>query len=96
MPWFWRSLFRQSNPSILSAGLLPKFARMQPPFLEDEDGGEEKPEVGPAMGESGENGRTFSSPNLSSLVSGLDTLLGGDPQNNRGDEAICAQACSAP
>lgn len=95
MPQLRRSLLRQSNPSILTAGLLPKFGRTQPPCLED-DGEEGKPEVGPAMGESGENGRNFSSPNLSSLISGLDTLLGGDPQKKGGDEAICTQDCSAP
>lgn len=90
MPWLRRSLLRQSNPSILTAGLSRKFARMQLPFREDDDGEVDKPEEGPVIGESGENERTFSSPNLSSLISGLDTLPGGDPQKIGGDEAICA------
>ena len=88
------SLSRQSNPSILTAGLLPKFALTQPPFLEEDDGDEETPE---GMGiESGEIGVIFSSPNRASWIIGLDTRLGGDPLKKGGDEAACVQDCSAP
>lgn len=95
---FRRSLSRQSNPSILTAGLLPKLALTHPPLIlaadEVEVGDPAKPEgIGIARGEIGV---TFSSPNRASWISGLDTLLGGDPLKNGGDEATCAQVCSAP
>lgn len=87
------SLSRQSNPSILTAGLLPKLARTQdPPFLEEDDGESDSP----GGIERGETGMNFSSPNRSSWISGLDTLLGGDPQKKGGDEATWALVCSAP
>lgn len=36
---FWRSLFRQSNPSTLTAaGLKPTFILTHPPFRVDDDG----------------------------------------------------------
>lgn len=93
-----RSLSRQSNPSILTAGLLPKLALTHPPLIlavdEVELGDPVKPEgIGIARGDIGV---TFSSPNRASWISGLETLLGGDPLKNGGDEATCAQVCSAP
>lgn len=56
------SLSRQSKPSILEAGLLPKLARMHPPFLADEEVDDiDGPEgIGIACGEIGEK---LSSPN---------------------------------
>lgn len=91
---FRRSLSRQSNPSILTAGLLPKFALTHPPLILADDGDAPNPEgIGIARGETGV---TLSSPNRASWISGLETLLGGDPQKNGGDEATCAQFCSAP
>lgn len=66
------SLSRQSNPSTLTAGLFPKLARTHPPLRVEE---------GDARGEAG------ASPKRASWISGLDTLLGGDPEKNGGDEA---------
>uniref|UniRef100_M1ACW9 Uncharacterized protein n=1 Tax=Solanum tuberosum TaxID=4113 RepID=M1ACW9_SOLTU len=82
-----RSLSRQSKPSTLTAGLWPKFALLtHPPFLADDvEGDEANPEgIGIARGDIGV---TFSSQNRASRINGLDTLLGGDPQKNGGDEA---------
>lgn len=95
IPQFLRSLLRQSNPSTLTAGLFPKLARTQPPFLEEDDGDKDGPKA-VGIGDSGENGAKLSSPNRSSLINGLATLLGGDPQKNGGDEAICALNSSIP
>lgn len=61
---FRLSLSRQSNPSILTAGLFPKFALMHPPFLADEDGEDDRPEGTDTKG--GEMGLSFSSPNRAS------------------------------
>lgn len=59
-----RSLSRQSKPSTLTAGLLPKFALTHPPFLVDVDGDEASPDgIGIARGETGV---TFSSPKRAS------------------------------
>lgn len=98
----------QSNPSILTAGLLPKLGRTQPPpppppppvFLE-EDGESES-----CTGDSGDTGvMIFSSPKRESCINGLATLLGGDPQKNGGgdpqknggdDANTCVQDCSIP
>jgi hypothetical protein len=93
------SLSRQSNPSTLTAGLFPKFARTQPPFLAVElDVGEDDDEGGGGIGDDiGE--KNLSSPNRASCINGLATLLGGDPQKNGGgDEAMtCVQdCCSTP
>lgn len=75
---------RQSNPSILTAGLLPKFTRPQPPFRPDDGGGD-----GDGDAAAGERSFGFSSPNRASWINGLATLLGGDPHKNGGDEANC-------
>lgn len=75
---FLLSLSRQSNPSTLTAGLLPKLARTKPPFLVDDEGDEDRPD-GAGIGDSGENGVSFSFPNRASWINGLATLLGGDP-----------------
>lgn len=91
-----RSLSRQSNPSILTAGLLPKLGRTQPPllpppvtpFLAEEDGDDGS--------KTGDKGVIFSSPKRESCINGLATLLGGDPQKNGGDDANCVQDCSDP
>lgn len=92
-----RSLSRQSKPSTLTAGLLPKFTLLTHPpgpFLADDEGDEANPEgIGMARGDTGD---TLSSPKRSSWISGLDTLLGGDPQKNGGDEATCAADWSTP
>ncbi len=72
------SLLRQSKPSILTAaGVLPNFILTQ--LLAEEDG-----EDGAT-----ENGLKFPLPlpNCSSWITGLEALLGGDPQKNGGDEA---------
>lgn len=79
---FRLSLSRQSNPSIRTTGLFPKFPRMQPAFLAEDDGGD------------GTDSGGFSSPNRASCVNGLETLLGGDPQKNGGDDATCVLLCS--
>jgi len=70
---------------------------MHPPFLADEEVDDiDDPEgIGIDCGEIGEK---LSSPNRVSWISGLDTLLGGDPEKNGGDEAAaaCAQDCCSP
>lgn len=58
------SLSRQSNPSTLTAGLLPKFARTHPPFLEADDGDDDIPERTGI--DRGEIGVILSSPNRAS------------------------------
>lgn len=97
---FLRSLSRQSNPSTLTAGLLPKFALKHPPFLEAEVGEALTRPGDLSIGEDaiGEIGgiSSFSSLNLASCTNGLETLLGGDPQKNGGDEGTCALNLSAP
>lgn len=89
----------QSNPSILTGGLLPKLGRTQPPpappppvFL-DEDG-----ESKSCTGDNGDSVvMILSSPKRESCINGLATLLGGDPQKNGGDDAnTCVQDCSIP
>lgn len=81
------SLSRQSNPSILTAGLLPKLERRHPPFLaEGEDDTPDDTGLGFV-----ESGKILSSRKRSSWIKGLDTLLGGDPLKKGGDEANCAQ-----
>lgn len=55
---------------------------MQPAFLAEDDGGD------------GTDSGGFSSPNRASCVNGLETLLGGDPQKNGGDDATCVLLCS--
>lgn len=60
-----RSLSMQSNPSTLTAGLFPKLALTQPPFLADDDVGDDRPEGG-GIGASDGNGVSFSSPNRAS------------------------------
>lgn len=73
----------QSKPSTLTAGLLPKLGRTQPPpappFLVEEDG-----DGGSRIGD---NGVISSIPKRESCINGLATLLGGDPQKNGGDDA---------
>lgn len=82
----WRSLLKQLNPSTLTAaGLSPNFTRppQPPPLTRDGDGDGDV-----RNGESeGETGLSFSSPNRASWANGFDTLLGGDPRKNGGDEA---------
>ncbi|KAJ0826408.1 hypothetical protein HanRHA438_Chr17g0813981 [Helianthus annuus] len=86
------SLSRQSNPSIRTAGLLPKLERRHPPFLGD---GEDKPDgAGLGIVERGDTGAILSSRNRASWISGLDTLLGGDPLKKGGDEATCVHVWS--
>ncbi|KAF2572073.1 hypothetical protein F2Q70_00003044 [Brassica cretica] len=78
---FWRSLFKQSNPSTLTAAdLIPNFTQPQPPPLtRDGDG---------INGESeGETRFSLLSPNCASRAKGFDVLHGGDPRKNGGDEA---------
>lgn len=93
------SLSRQSNPSTLTAGLLPKLARRHPPFLadEDEEDADDIPDD-PGLGiiARGETGEVLPSPNLASCISGLETLLGGDPLKKGGDEATCVHVASDP
>lgn len=87
------SLSKQSNPSTLTTGLLPKLARRHPPFLVDEDEDvDDDVELG--MTARGETGKVLSSPNRASCISGLETLLGGDPLKKGGDEATCVHVCS--
>lgn len=81
---FLLSLSRQSNPSILTAGLLPKLPLTHPPFLPEEE--EEGDEGGwPSRVEIGEE--EISSLNRASCVNGLATLLGGDPHKNGDGES---------
>lgn len=77
-----QSRLKQLNPSILTAtGLLLYFSRAHdPPLRPDEDGDIATVTVG-------ENEQATSQPNLESSVIGLETLLGGDPMKNGGDEA---------
>ncbi|MFS8017787.1 hypothetical protein Hanom_Chr15g01384541 [Helianthus anomalus] len=82
------SLSRQSNPSILTAGLLPKLERLHPPFIGDDC---RPDDAGLGTMERGDNGDIFSSPKRASCVNGLETLLGGDPLKNGGDEATFVQ-----
>ena len=92
---FRLSLSRQSNPSILTAGLSPKLARTQPPFLVEEEGDGGRPDgEGTTTHDDGERGEKFSSPNRASWINGLATLLGGDPLKNGGDEDTCGHDCS--
>ena len=57
---FRLSLSRQSNPSILTAGLLPKFSLAQATFLADDSGEDDIPTgVGIDLGD---RGVTFASP----------------------------------
>ena len=80
-----RPLLRQSKPSILTAaGLWLNFIRTQP-LAEEEDG-----EEGAII-----NGLKFPFPNCSSWITGFETLLGGDPQKNGGDEAAWLSDLSA-
>ena len=76
------SLSRQSKPSTRTAGLLPKLDLTHPLRAEEEaDGAIPDEGIG--------TGTTLSSPKRASWISGLDTLLGGDPEKNGGDEATC-------
>lgn len=82
----WRSLFKQLNPSTLTAaGLSPYFTRppQPPPLTRDGDG---EGDVRNVESE-GERRLSFSSPNRASWANGFDALLGGDPRKNGGDEA---------
>lgn len=80
---FWRSLLRQSNPSILTAaGLSPKFILTHPPLRDAEDG-----DGKPDGDEIADIGVFFSSPNRASWIKGLAARTGGDPQKYGGDEA---------
>lgn len=87
---FLLSLSRQSNPSILTAGLLPKLPLTHPPFLPEEEGDD--------GGGIGEETSVISSLNRASCVNGLATLLGGDPhKNGDGESNTCGVlTCSAP
>lgn len=95
---FWRSLFRQSNPSTLTAaGLKPTFILTHPPLRADDDG-DAKPD-GDGLGGIGNIDKwvSLSSPNRTSWVNGFAALLGGDPQKNPGgDEATWGVDGSAP
>jgi len=92
---FRLSLSRQSNPSILTAGLLPKLARTHPPFLAEDEGDGGRPDaVGTTTHDCGESGEKVSSPNRASCIKGLLALLGGDPQKNGGEEAATGHECS--
>ena len=84
---FWRSLFKQSNPStITAAGLIPNFTRPQPPPLTRDGDGD---------GRKGEIGLSMLSPNRASWAKGFDTLHGGDPRKNGGDEATPGNVSSS-
>ena len=92
---FRLSLSRQSNPSTLTTGLLPKLARTHPPFLEEDEGDGGRPDaVGTTTHDCGERGENVSSPNRASWIKGLVALLGGDPQKNGGEEAATGHECS--
>lgn len=83
---FRLSVLRQSKPSTRTvAGLWPNFTRTHPLPLRAEGEG----------GATGEKGVTFSLPNCSSWITGLEALLGGDPQKNGGEEASWLQDFSA-
>lgn len=82
---FLLSLSRQSNPSILTAGLLPKLPLTHPPFLPEEEGDEGGKPNGGGIAE--EETDMISSRNRASCVNGLATLLGGDPHKNGDGES---------
>lgn len=70
--------------------MLPKFALTHPPFLVEEFGEDPDPETAAWIGVdgSGENWEiSCFSLNLASWINGLETLFGGDPLKNGGDEA---------
>lgn len=91
---FWRSLFRQSNPSTLTvAGLSPMFILAHPALRADDDG-DGKPEGGGTCNE--DKGLSFSSPKRASWIKGLAALLGGDPQKKGGEDAACDAVWSTP
>lgn len=69
-----------------------KLARTNPPLRVEDGEGASPDGVGIASGEMGLN---FSCPNRESWISGLDTLLGGDPEKKGGDEDICVTDWSA-
>ena len=77
----WRSRFKQSNPSTLTAGgLSPNFILTQP---RDDDGdgeGKAVDELGWSKGELGESGLIFSSRKRASCANGFAALLGGEPR----------------
>jgi len=88
---FWRSRFKQSNPSTLTAGvLIPNFTLAQPRAEDDDDDGDGdgKPvaELGWRKGEFGETGLSFSSRKRASCANGFAALLGGDPGKYGGDD----------
>lgn len=85
---------RQSNPSILIAGLLPTFPPTGPTFLSDEGKSDDLPDAGIGITERPETGETLSSLNRESCTNGLDTLLGGDPLKKGGGEATFAHVFS--
>lgn len=87
-----RSLPRQSKPSILTAaGLCPNFILTDPPpaaaLRADKDDGD---------GGAADDSINCSVPNWASWITGFDTLHGGDPQKNGGDEATGAADLSTP
>ena len=96
MPEFWRSLLRQSKPSTLTlAGLRPNFTRAPPAFIADGDmDGDAELEGDTSC--SVDKGDSFSSPKLASCTNGLETLEGGVPQKNGGDDAISFDDRSSP
>lgn len=88
------SLARHSNPSIRTAGLLPKLPPSGPTFLSDKGDSDDLPAAESGVTEYPETGETLSFLNRVSCINGLDTLLGGDPLKNGGEEATCVHAFS--
>lgn len=80
---FWRSLSRQSKPSILTvADVGPNLVRAHPLREDGVDGDIDRPD---GIGSDGTG--SFSSPNRASWTNGLAARLGGDPQKKGGYEA---------
>ncbi|GAB2210832.1 hypothetical protein Droror1_Dr00016118 [Drosera rotundifolia] len=81
---FERSLLRQSKPSTLTAaGLRPNFPLAHPPLRAN---GESVGDVGDGN-DNGDEGEPFFTPRKrESKTNGLETLDGGDPEKNGGDD----------
>ena len=68
--------------------LRPNFILTPPDFIADGEGEGDVVVEGDDASCKVDNGDKFSSPNCESCTIGLETLQGGDPQKNGGDDAI--------
>ena len=63
-------------------------------FSYEEGGSDDVPDAETGIIECPDTGENFSSPNRVSWINGLDTLRGGDPLKNGGEEAACVHVFS--